>query len=443
MSFGNISVSKKLLIAFAVTVSVVLAMCLTVHLTIGRQAVLERYNSESDDVETRMERARGDIYRASAELRRYVIVGDASAKPDLDQIFTDYNHEIGEIRQLTARAPDLQPYFDGMSAAAAAWRRDGAEPILAAMTEPGGRDKATALFTHGEAAARLDDLTKAVDTAMKPTKVWIDRDTDLQAAGLRMVKLIVVIGGALTTLIAAAMGWLLSRALAAPVVGMTAVMKRLAAGDHAVAVPSVGRGDEIGQMAAAVQTFKDAAVEKQRVEAEATAHRRQAEGERAANEAARAEAARQQEAVVSAVADGLDRLSQGDLVYRLKEAFAPEYEKLRADFNARWSSCSRRWPRWPATPAASRPGAGEISQAADDLSRRTEQQAASLEETAAALDEITATVTQDRRGRQPGASRRRHRQGRRRALGPGGAPRRRRHGRDRAVGQARSARSSA
>jgi methyl-accepting chemotaxis protein len=39
-----------------------------------------------------------------------------------------------------------------------------------------------------------------------------------------------------------------------------------------------------------------------------------------------------------------------------------------------------------------RSGGAEISQASDDLSKRTEQQAASLEETAAALDQITATV---------------------------------------------------
>jgi methyl-accepting chemotaxis protein len=37
-------------------------------------------------------------------------------------------------------------------------------------------------------------------------------------------------------------------------------------------------------------------------------------------------------------------------------------------------------------------GSGEIAVAADDLSRRTEQQAAGLEETAATLDQITATV---------------------------------------------------
>ncbi|MGH6955246.1 MAG: methyl-accepting chemotaxis protein, partial [Caulobacteraceae bacterium] len=45
-----------------------------------------------------------------------------------------------------------------------------------------------------------------------------------------------------------------------------------------------------------------------------------------------------------------------------------------------------------------RSGSGEISQAADNLSKRTEQQAASLEETAAALDEITATVRKTAEG---------------------------------------------
>ncbi|MDE1906832.1 MAG: methyl-accepting chemotaxis protein, partial [Rhodospirillales bacterium] len=45
-----------------------------------------------------------------------------------------------------------------------------------------------------------------------------------------------------------------------------------------------------------------------------------------------------------------------------------------------------------------RSGTGEIAAAADDLSRRTEQQAASLEETAAALDEITATVRRTAEG---------------------------------------------
>jgi methyl-accepting chemotaxis protein len=44
-------------------------------------------------------------------------------------------------------------------------------------------------------------------------------------------------------------------------------------------------------------------------------------------------------------------------------------------------------------PYAASPRSREVSQSADDLAKRTEQQAASLEETAAALDEITANVS--------------------------------------------------
>jgi methyl-accepting chemotaxis protein len=68
-----------------------------------------------------------------------------------------------------------------------------------------------------------------------------------------------------------------------PVVRMTAVMKRLARGDLDIEIPSAARKDEIGQMAQAVEVFKNSAVENgklrehQRVSAEqATATQRSA-----------------------------------------------------------------------------------------------------------------------------------------------------------------------
>ncbi|MBN8991329.1 MAG: HAMP domain-containing protein [Rhizobiales bacterium] len=53
-----------------------------------------------------------------------------------------------------------------------------------------------------------------------------------------------------------------------PVVRMTEVMKRLAAGDLNIDVPSVERGDEVGSMAQAVEVFKRAAVENRRLQDE-------------------------------------------------------------------------------------------------------------------------------------------------------------------------------
>ena len=117
-----------------------------------------------------------------------------------------------------------------------------------------------------------------------------------------------------------------------------------------------------------------------------------AEAERARNEAERAEAARQQQFVVDSVATGLEKLSGGDLVFRLSEMFSSDYEKLRNDFNAAMEKLQVTMQAITTNTQGVRSGAGEITQASDDLSRRTEQQAASLEETAAALDQITATV---------------------------------------------------
>ena len=49
---------------------------------------------------------------------------------------------------------------------------------------------------------------------------------------------------------------------------MTNVMKGLAGGDLAVAVPALNRGDEVGAMARAVQVFKENALRVQSMESE-------------------------------------------------------------------------------------------------------------------------------------------------------------------------------
>jgi methyl-accepting chemotaxis protein len=119
---------------------------------------------------------------------------------------------------------------------------------------------------------------------------------------------------------------------------------------------------------------------------------------RSANEALKARADEARRQMVDAIAGGLSGLSNGDLTTRLETPFEPEYETLRADFNAATAGLQDAMQAVTATSRAIRSGSDEIAQASDDLSRRTEQQAASLEETAAALDEITATVRRTAEG---------------------------------------------
>ena len=127
-------------------------------------------------------------------------------------------------------------------------------------------------------------------------------------------------------------------------------------------------------------------------EAQAAEQRSLNEQARQKVEAERAAAAELQCAMVAAVGTGLAGLAKGDLLFRLHDPFAAEYEELRGNFNAAVEQMEEIIGGIVGNAGAIRSGTEEIRTASDDLSRRTEQQAASLEETAAALEEITATV---------------------------------------------------
>ena len=77
----------------------------------------------------------------------------------------------------------------------------------------------------------------------------------------------------LMSIICAAIGWLMVHGISAPISTMTSAMTGLAQRDLTTAIPGVGRGDEIGGMAQAVQVFKDAMIAADRQAAELQADR--------------------------------------------------------------------------------------------------------------------------------------------------------------------------
>lgn len=106
----------------------------------------------------------------------------------------------------------------------------------------------------------------------------------------------------------------------------------------------------------------------------------------------RAEAEQQQSDVVEALRLGLRKLNAGDLLARIEEPFAGNYEELRLDFNNTVMSMSKAMQDILSNAENISNEARDISSTAEGLSRRTESTAATLEQTAAALDLLTTSV---------------------------------------------------
>jgi methyl-accepting chemotaxis protein len=213
-------------------------------------------------------------------------------------------------------------------------------------------------------------------------------------AAVLAIALLVAIGGFL----------LVRNRVSRPLFALTAVMRRMAQQDLDVVVPGTARGDELGAMAMTVSIFRQNGLTMRRLEAEAAEQRQSAEAEQQRAAAEQTHLAAQQAAVVEALGFGLERLSQGELTCAITGEFAPEYDRLRADFNKAVSGLQSLVQDIVSHTTTIRSGTQEIASASDDLSRRTEQQAAGLAQTAAALQEITATVRRTAEGSQEARS---------------------------------------
>jgi methyl-accepting chemotaxis protein len=153
-------------------------------------------------------------------------------------------------------------------------------------------------------AGKAEDARHAVAASLPPaaTKLTdaLTADAALNARGAqesattagtdyqtRWWTALVLMGVAVVLAVAAGVAMISS--IARPITGMTAAMRRLASGDKGVEIPARGRGDEVGQMAEAVEVFKQNMIEADRLRLE--------------QEALKARAAADQKAMLGRLAD--------------------------------------------------------------------------------------------------------------------------------------------
>jgi methyl-accepting chemotaxis protein len=136
----------------------------------------------------------------------------------------------------------------------------------------------------------FDNAVKVAQTRITRLGTWTTKEGDVMAAGSDVLRLegtkatdeteasvvatvarvgfVMMVMSGLIILIAIGLSWGLARSITRPIVNMVGVLQKLAAHDHSFDIPDTNRRDEIGQMAAAAQVFKDGMIEADRLRAE-------------------------------------------------------------------------------------------------------------------------------------------------------------------------------
>jgi methyl-accepting chemotaxis protein len=243
---------------------------------LGRELYTEssQFSSVEMAVSVNVERAIGAVRSAPSELDLELL----KAKRE------SFHTLLGEARKTLSSA---------LADSAAAGVRAGADGIVEAVDAFEAVsikvfEKATS-FAQQEAMTALSDAVAPAELALQKALEQFraaanqhsaEKETAIQALTDDIAS--IVIGLAILLVVAiAGLGYAtVSRGIARPIIAINGVMMRLSSGDASVTVPYTHRLDEIGDMAHAVQVFKDNAIEMERLKAEQQAQERRAAEER-------------------------------------------------------------------------------------------------------------------------------------------------------------------
>ena len=269
--------------------------------------------------------------------------------------------------------------------------------------------------------AEIDEVVKKDQADFDALKADLQRFQSIVLPIVMGVSLLGLIAGVAMALFIA------TRHVVRPLSAMTGAMERLAHGDLEVEVPGLGKTDEIGQMAAAVEVFRENAIQVAQL----------SELERDGIQRAQARAAAMEkfqssfDGVVSATVDGdlsqrlatgfgepdlevlatkfntlmetvdgglrsaggvLSALAAADLTRRMEGNYRGAFARLKDDTNAVADKLTDIVGRLKKTSYDLKNATGEILAGANDLSERTTKQAATIEETSAAMEQLSDTV---------------------------------------------------
>ncbi|KQT69025.1 MULTISPECIES: methyl-accepting chemotaxis protein [unclassified Aureimonas] len=394
MMLANVSIAKKIGLAFVAIIGTAGIMGSTVYLNV---VAVEKAGIESERAASLVAQAtdiRLSMSRQENSLRGFLVSRDPYYSRRTGEHYETFKRLVDTTRTFASDNPVVVAEMDRLATVMGEWRRTIVEPALIAAADEKTLASAGRLIVSDEASALVDPAEAIVDGLREREGVRADEAAARVTAANGASQTTVVVGMGILILLALGLSVLLSKGIAAPIRRLRDAMRALAEGDRSLETPFLKRRDEVGQMAQTVETFKRAALEQERLERDAAATQQAQIDQRNRQSAIDGAKAEDLKLFVHHVEAGFDALSAGDLTVRMTASVAPEFEPIRAKFNGSMAELESTIGSVVGAVGTMKTGLSEITIAAGDLSQRTEQQAASLEETVAALSEVTRGVGQ-------------------------------------------------
>lgn len=330
----------------------------------------------------------------------YAPSSDAPAKFVATPVFDDTGNRIGvvalqlaveEIGQIISSSPILgqtgQIYAVGQDGTARSKSLDGggydvfdALPDLPQIRAARNNEETKLYGVVGLSGEKVVSYTKVAEIFGTTWRLVLEQDQAEANVQANNLLYLAIIQAVIVFIIIAFLGYAIASTLTRRIVRLADSVNGLSDGDLESIVSETKTGDELGDIARALENFKNDL----------------AAGQEAIN--AQKRSAEIQKGVMDELGHALGQLSKGALDCAIKNAFPEEFEVLRRNFNETLSALTGIVRNLQLNAQQINVDAQKLSDGTTSLSQRTENQAATLEETVAAMHEIGGSVTKTATG---------------------------------------------
>lgn len=282
---------------------------------------------------------RSDVLSVLASADPEMGINLADATKDLTEHEKEFRDALRASREL-AVDPSIQQALDALAPPLDDYIRLATEIGRLEATDPAA------------AKARLPAFKQSFDTlevAMAAASDKIETAASADAAAAERQSLVgkSLMAGSVAVAILFGIGLVILalRSVVRPINDLAEEMGHLADGDIDRELKSAERRDEVGDIGRAVRRFQEMIVAKAAAEADERRRLAEMEAESSVNAERRAREQALRD-VVERLADGLHRLSAGELDFRLEQTFDGDYERLRVSTtpSQRWKTrCAPSW----------------------------------------------------------------------------------------------------
>ena len=424
------SIAAQLAISFATILLISTTVFIVSYSSLQSLKEQDDWNSHTYEVLDSSAKLISAIIDQETGVRGFLVSGD---KQFLEPFYIGkqvYQDQLQYLLNKTSDNAAQQKRLKALGELENQWRTEIAEREISLVLDEKALEQAREIEASGAGKKSMDALRQVHAEFEIAERKLLKLRSDAKEGTMLFSAIFTVIGGIGVVTLSLLFGWFLFRRISIPISRMTSNMKELSEGNFSISIDGAERGDEIGEMANALEVFRQAAEresalmgeEKQRLQKDLEKTRKLENFQEEISEIVAFVSAGELEKrlntenvdddlipiankindMLSIISQGIDNtskvlaaLSDMDLTKRVEGEFEGAFLNLKNDTNAVATKLNDVVTQLIYSAEAISGATSDLLDGSNDLSSRTARQAGTIEETSASMVQLAATVNEN------------------------------------------------